>query len=359
MVENYRKMMDDSLKSLFRDALQLSRGNLDMRLKILRVILHQRKAAATRGKWHKKGIEVPPFMINSITGTCNLRCKGCYAMKEGRLDGKELPMERIEEIYREAGEMGVSAILIAGGEPLVRRDILKVTQKFPSMVFPVFTNGTLVDDDIVNTLQHQKNVVPVISLEGYEEDTDNRRGEGVFRRLTQAMDKLGSSSIFYGASLTVTCTNIDTLTCDNFVEGLIKRGCRLLFYVEYVPVREGTEDWVLTEAQREKLADTLARLRTRYPALFISFPGDEKEFGGCLASGRGFVHINKEGGLEPCPFAPYSDISLRDTSLKQAIKSDFLATIRENHDKLKETSGGCALWDNREWVQSILVKQDI
>lgn len=75
---------------------------------------------------------------------------------------------------------------------------------------------------------------------------------------------------------------------------------------------------------------------------------------GCLSAGRGFVHINATGDIEPCPFAPYSDINLRDSSLKDALQSEFLKTIRQNHRELSETEGGCALWVKREWVRSLL-----
>ena len=94
--------------------------------------------------------------------------------------------------------------------------------------------------------------------------------------------------------------------------------------------------------------------RAQFPAIFVALPSDEEEFGGCLSAGRGFIHVSAEGDLEPCPFAPYSDTNLKDTPLKEALQSEFLRAIRQNHDKLNETEGGCALWVKREWVQSLL-----
>jgi MoaA/NifB/PqqE/SkfB family radical SAM enzyme len=102
------------------------------------------------------------------------------------------------------------------------------------------------------------------------------------------------------------------------------------------------------------LIDTAARLRRKFNALFVAFPGDEDEFGGCLAAGRGFIHVSPSGSLEPCPFAPYSDRNILDMSLKRALRSPLLEKIRQNHDKLQETAGGCALWTEREWVSSLL-----
>jgi MoaA/NifB/PqqE/SkfB family radical SAM enzyme len=96
--------------------------------------------------------------------------------------------------------------------------------------------------------------------------------------------------------------------------------------------------------------------RSKYPAVFLSFPGDEKKFGGCLSAGRGFIHVSASGDLEPCPFAPYSDASLLHVSLKEALQSEFLRRIRENSGELLEADGGCAIWKKREWAQALLVQ---
>ena len=131
----------------------------------------------------------------------------------------------------------------------------------------------------------------------------------------------------------------------------------MFFFVEYTPVTEDTEDWLLTEEQRASLLNLRDSFRSDHKALFIAIPGDEDEIGGCLSAGRGFVHISAAGDVEPCPFAPYSDTNLRDMSLKDALQSEFLKTIREHHEHLSEAEGGCALWVERKWVQSLLNKE--
>ena len=50
--------------------------------------------------------------------------------------------------------------------------------------------------------------------------------------------------------------------------------------------------------------------------VLLCFPGDELSMGGCMAAGREFFHINSHGDAKPCPFSPYSDINVKDTSLK-------------------------------------------
>ncbi len=127
--------------------------------------------------------------------------------------------------------------------------------------------------------------------------------------------------------------------------------------LEYTPIREGTDEWVITDAQRDAMKSLVVSFRRRFPAVFIAVPWDEEEQGGCLASGRGFVHISATGDLEPCPFAPYSDTNLLRVPLRQALESRFLRVMREHHALFAETDGGCALWKNREAVESLLSRK--
>jgi len=351
---NYTKLMNKALRGLFTDALKISLKSPRMAYFIFKTIRWQKEAFQLRSCWGNKGVHVPPYMIASITNRCNLKCKGCYAQSQQRATETEVTEERLREIIREAKELGISVILLAGGEPLVRKEILDITRDFPQIVFLLLTNGLLIDEEIIAKLKRQKNVVPVISLEGYEEDTDRRRGEGVYEYLKRTMAKIKDAGIFFGTSLTVMKSNFATLTDEKFIQDMIDTGCKLVFFVEYVPFKEGTENWVVSESQRTKLLVLTNELRTKFPGLFVAFPGDEERYGGCMSAGRGFVHVSPGGNLEPCPFAPYSDINLKNKPLTEALKSEFLSAIRQNHEQLKETSGGCALWEKREWVQSLL-----
>jgi len=357
--QEYTRIMNASLRGLLTDALKLAIIKPSLINKIIRILERQKEAEIIRQELLEENISVPPYMILSLTGRCNLRCKGCYAMERKSVGADEMSMERIRDIIGEAYGLGISVCMLAGGEPLVRKEILDITADYPDMIFPLFTNGTMLDDDITIKFKNQRNVVPVISMEGYVEDTDKRRGEGVYLKLASAMTHLKKNGIFYGTSLTVTRSNFDTITNDSFVRGLIQSGCKLFFFVDYVPVKEGTENWVLLEEQREKLMEIIKGLRIKFPGLFIAFPGDEEQFGGCMSAGRGFVHISPQGDLEPCPFAPYSDVNLKSKSLKEALKSSLLSEIRQNHSQLLETAGGCALWEKREWLGTIVSKHII
>jgi MoaA/NifB/PqqE/SkfB family radical SAM enzyme len=320
----------------------------------LRTLGNQRHAARKRKKFLEKGMQVPPFMIVSVTNRCNLDCKGCYARKFQNASVTEMNGKFLREILDQARDLGISIVMIAGGEPLIREDIIDIMEEFPEIIFPLFTNGMLLDDDILKRVRKAKHIIPVLSFEGFGPRTDNRRGEGVFETLMDAAEKLHRAGVFWGTSLTVTRSNFNEVTDPDFIESLNGLGCRLFFFVEYIPVAEGSECEVPTQEQRERTVPITEDLAERFPGIFIAFPGDEEMFGGCLSSGRGFVHINPQGELEPCPFAPYSDTSLREVSLEEALRSRLLKEIRENHHMLEETSGGCALWRNREWVKGLM-----
>lgn len=352
--KNLSNFMDGSIKNLFKDALQINWQNPRQALFLYKASKEQQAAAVRRSEHEEAGLHVPPFMIASITHRCNLKCAGCYAQATHK-PGAEMDLGRLEKVFSEARELGISIILLAGGEPLVRReDVLKITAAFPEIIFPLFTNGTLFDEAVLSELKRQRNIIPVISIEGYQEDTDGRRGEGVYDYLKSLFRKMKGAGLFYGTSITLTRTNYGTVTDKTFLRGLMKEGCKLFFFIDYVPVKEGTEDWILTQKQQAQIPLLTASLRKELQGLFIAFPGDEEALGGCLAAGRGFVHVSPAGDLEPCPFAPYSDTSLKDVSLKEALESKLLKTIRDNHHKLTQTQGGCALWENREWLKSII-----
>lgn len=313
-----------------------------------------KKAESSRVKLTKDGVEVPPLMIVSTTEACNLTCMGCYACACHRKPGDELPDERVAEILDEASGLGVSIVLLAGGEPLLSHGWLDAMGRHDEMVGMVFTNGTLFDKDRREWFAAHRHIIPVFSIEGSESQTDARRGSGVYAKVSEAMHDLRTDKVPFGTSITVTSQNIDSLLQDEFVEEYIQKGCRLFVFVEYVPVEPGTEPMVLSKADKKRLNEFSITNSGKYPALFIPFPGDEEQYGGCLAAGRGFVHVSAGGDVEPCPFAPFSDTNLKNVSLKSALTSGFLAKVRENHHLLKEGDGGCALWHNRAWLADLI-----
>ena len=350
------RILDKGIASFFFDAIKVALQRPAWFKAALTLYFSQRKASKKRKESARQGTHIPPFMIMSVTKSCNLRCKGCYSHALHASNSPSLTNERITELLAEAMHMGISSVLLGGGEPLTNKKLLDITRGFPEITFPLFTNGTLIDENVIAALKKQRHVIPVLSIEGNEAETDGRRGEGIFAKVEATMSLLRKHGLFFGCSITVTSENYPMVSDSAWLKKLYRCGCRLFFHIEYVPVDKGTEALALTGLQRTSVLSAMRHLKKKVPALFVAFPGDEELFGGCLAAGRGFVHISADGDLDPCPFAPYSDRNVTSMSLMSALGSPLLEKIRANHANLQETSGGCALWAEREWVASLAIQ---
>ena len=345
---------DRSIAGFFRDAVRISRSDPKTALFFAKTAVNQRRAAKRRADWERRGVHVPPVMIVSVTRSCNLHCAGCFVHAHGRPVGKEMNESELRSVVAQADELGISMIALAGGEPLTRPEILDITKEHPEIVFLLITNGSLLRDEVLSRLEAQRNVIPLLSLEGFEGETDDRRGAGVYRQARNAMEQMRERRMFFGTSVMVTRRNFPLTTSRAFARDLVRQGCRLFFYVDYVPIEPGTEHLIPSETQSRSESLTMSLFRKEFPGLFVAASAGEQTLGGCMAAGRGFVHVSAEGGLEPCPFSPFSDTNLREVSLREALQSSFLRGIRESGEHLSESEGGCALWSKRGWVQSLL-----
>ena len=309
----------------------------------------------------QEGLAVPPFLIASIATTCNLQCKGCYARSNGIAASPDkshrptLSPEQWLTIFKEAADMGVNFALLAGGEPLTRRDLLEQIAKVEEMIFPIFTNGTMLGDSYLSFFKEHMNMVPIFSLEGDSRQTDTRRGQGVYRLVEQAMQRMKEAKLFFGSSITVTTENYLAVTDPNYVRNLRDMGCKLIFYVEYVPTDESTAHLAFTDEHVAAMEQRLEQLRNEVDGIItLSFPGDEKALGGCLAAGRGFFHIGPDGAAEPCPFSPYSDCNVAAIGLRKALQSPLFQRIRDARALGWEHTGGCTLFEHKEEVEAML-----
>ena len=353
-MDNSRQRFNDQIFFTLVNLKELFKTHPSSLRALLRVIRHQGKARRLRSKLLALGTPVPPLLIVSTTDSCNLQCAGCYARAVSRPGGAGLSGDRIRQIVAEADQLGVSAMLLAGGEPLLQSDWLDALAAHPKLGGLVFTNGTLLPGSWLEWFNRHRQILPVISLEGNDHTTDQRRGTGVSRMIQQSLELLQDKCIPYGLSITVNRQNYSQVQSDEMMAGYIGRGCRLFVFIEYVPVESGTEELALTLTEKQAFNKWTQEVQDRLPAMFLLFPGDEEPYGGCLASARGFVYISTNGDLEPCPFAPFSDRNLKQASLAEALRSDLLQTVRSEHQLLQEGRGGCALWQNREWVAALL-----
>lgn len=351
--------MTKGVEHIVADAIKATLKNPEESIFMGKFALASKKASKIRATFKEEGLNVPPFLIASITSSCNLHCEGCYSRcNEATKDEKpvsQLTSDEWGRVFDEAIDLGVSFILLAGGEPLIRRDVITEAAKRPSILFPIFTNGTYMDDDYVNLFNKNRNLIPVMSIEGDSKITDSRRGEGVYDKITSNMKTLSKKGIIFGVSITVTTENLSHVTSEEFIDGLCKMGCKLIIFVEYVPVGSEGKDLAPNDDEREILWNRIDKARKSFEEMVIvSFPGDEKSSGGCIAAGRGFFHINSHGGAEPCPFSPFSDINVKDTSLKEAMNSKLFRTLRDGDYLLEDHAGGCVLYEKREEVEALI-----
>ncbi len=348
---NSQALFSNQLVDVYKRALA-SRGGLEA----LASIAFQRRQALRRAAAERAGGTVPAVLIASVTRRCNLDCAGCYS-KQIRPSGAEarpeLSDDRFMELFEEAVGLGVGTILVAGGEPLLRRGLLErlATNRgaLRGMIIPVFTNGTLLDDSMAPLFG--KALLPVFSIEGDAAFTAERRGFGVHEAALRRAEAIREAGGLFSLSVTVSSRNVENALSTEFLARIGQLGASALFLVEYVPVAPGTEGLVLSGEQRALLND-LGRTEA-LPFPVIRLPGDEEAYGGCLAAGRGFIHVAPEGALEACPFAPFSDSDAGAAGLAAALESPLMRAIRERHHELTETRGGCALRDKAGWVASL------
>ncbi|MCR5089517.1 MAG: radical SAM protein [Oscillospiraceae bacterium] len=356
-----QEYLSRGIEDLVRDVLRATLKNPRESAFMMKFAAATAAASKKRKAAEEKGLHIPSFLIASITSQCNLHCAGCYSRcNHATVDEKPVQQLTDEEwlrIFSEADELGISFILLAGGEPMLRRDIIEAAGQRQNILFPIFTNGTFIDRRYFELFDRCRNLVPIMSIEGEREATDARRGKGIYDRLIQNMDELHRRDLVFGASVTVTTQNIREVTSDEFLEKLSDRGCKAVIYVEFVPVTEESTELAPGDEEREYLQAELTRRREEHPEMvYVSFPGDEKSSGGCVAAGRGFFHINSHGGAEPCPFSPYSDINVRDSSLQDALNSSLFRALRENGHLLEDHVGGCVLYEKRDLVEALLAQ---
>ncbi|MCI6061635.1 MAG: radical SAM protein [Dorea sp.] len=349
--------VDRIIKGILKASLQNPKESIFM----MQYAKDSRRAREIRRTQEEEGTHIPPFLIASITNQCNLHCKGCYARANhschdrGTCENGSLRAEEWKRIFDEAAELGIGFVLLAGGEPTIRPEVLEAAGKQKKILFPVFTNGTLMKDSIFMIFEKNRNLIPVFSIEGDEQTTDTRRGAGTYQMLVHHMERCKKEGILYAASVTVHKDNMEEALSDSFLHKLSDKGCKGVVYVEYVPVDGNTRNLALEDADRDRMNQRLDQIRTeREDMVFVSFPGDEKSSGGCLAAGRGFFHINAAGGAEPCPFSPYSDTSLKTMSLKEALNSPLFVRLREEGHLERDHIGGCVLFEQEEEVRRLL-----
>lgn len=290
---------------------------------------------------------VPPkFILISPTGRCNLRCSGCYAESDPG-DHASLSFETFDRILREKRELwGSYFTVISGGEPFLWRDgdvtLLDVVEKHDTEFFMAYTNGTLLDEETVKRMAKLGNISPAISVEGFEKETDERRGKGVYDKTLEAFDMLRYYGIPFGVSTTPTRHNWDIISSDAFADFYFdEQGAIYQWSFQYMPVGRGQSvDLMVPPEERVEMLRRLNHLVRDRKVFVADFWNSGPVSCGCISAGRsggGYLYIDWNGDVTPCAFVPYStdninEVYARGGDLNDVLDSPFFDRIRDWQD---------------------------
>jgi MoaA/NifB/PqqE/SkfB family radical SAM enzyme len=312
------------------------------------------------------GCAPPWFLVISPGQYCNLHCPGCYA--DSGVRGGKLPWSVLDRIITEAKALwGLPVVVYSGGEPLAYesegRGILDIAERHPDVLSLFFTNGTLIDEEIAQRLGQVGSLTPALSLEGMREATDRQRGAGTFNKTRKAMSLLREAGIHFGVSLTATRHNYQELLSDSFLDFLFKdQGAFYGFVFMYMPVGRNVDVSLMpTPQQRLAIWRRMWDVIVRKQYFLFDFWNHAPLVHGCLAAGRpaGYFHIDWDGRVTPCVFAPYAGANVMDVfaaggNLNDVWQAPFFEDIRRWQREHAKQAESCA--SPRNWLTSCLVR---
>lgn len=294
---------------------------------------------------------IPWIVLMDPTSACNMHCTGCWAAEYGHK--QNLSYEVMDRIITEGKELGIHAYLLTGGEPLVRKkDIIRLCEKHQDVAFHAFTNGTLIDDDFCKEMLRVGNFMVSVSIEGFEEANDGRRGNGHFEKAIHAMELMQSYKIPFGVSICYTSKNYQVVTSDEFLDMLIDKGCVFAWYFHYMPVgMNASTELLLTPEQRLYMKNRVREIRGLEGGkeiFAIDFQNDGEFVHGCIAGGRLYCHINSAGDVEPCVFIHYSGANINEKSLLDCLRQPLFLKYHEGQPFNKNHLRPCPMLENPE-----------
>jgi MoaA/NifB/PqqE/SkfB family radical SAM enzyme len=294
----------------------------------------------------KHRCNIPWAILMDPSSACNLGCTGCWSAEYG----SQLSMDysTLDSIIHQGKALGTYMYIYSGGEPLMRKkDILQLCEEHDDCMFLAFTNGTLIDEAFADEMLRVKNFIPAISIEGFEEENDHRRGKGTYQKVVRAMDILRERKLAFGASLCYTSKNTEVIGSEEYIDFLIEKGCKFAWFFTYMPVGAGAPTDLMAKAhQRGYMYHQVRRFRETKPIFTMDFWNDGEFAGGCIAGGRSYLHINANGDIEPCAFIHYSDSNIHDKTLLEAYKSPLFMQYHDNQPFNENMLRPCPLLDN-------------
>ena len=292
-----------------------------------------------------RGELFPPFLFLALTDACNLRCRGCWIESGGKTHS--LSLDDVEGLITALKKRKSYFHTLLGGEPMIYPKLWDIIQGHPECYFQIITNGMFLDEKNVEKIRGAGNVTPLVSIDGFKDDNDNRRGEGVFDAVMEGLTRLQENKILYGVATTVTGENLEEVTSDRYVEEFIRRGAMYLWYYVYRPVgADPSPRFCVDREQMIELRRRLLTLRRKHPIILIDTYWNARGEAVCPAAlGLGF-HIGPQGTIEPCPPLSFACETIRDHD------GDLFRTINESRflrgfqDFACERTRGCVILEH-------------
>ena len=309
---------------------------------------------ATREKYN---CNIPWLILFDPTSACNMHCIGCWSGTYGHKSN--LSFEDMDKIVTQGKELGTHVYMMTGGEPLVRKnDILKLAKKHYDCFFGLYTNSTLIDEDLCKQVLELGNITFMLSIEGTPDTNDARRGKGHYAAVMRAMDLLKKYGIIYGVSICYTRDNIEAVTSDDFYRLLEEKGARFGFYFHLMPVgNNAAPELMPTVEQRKAMIERIRYVRSDkcdfgfYP---MDFQNDGEFVGGCIAGGRNYFHINSNGDAEPCVFIHFSNTNIHDNSILEMLQSPLFMAYHEGQPFNRNHLRPCPMLENPELLRRMV-----
>ena len=304
----------------------------------------------------KYNCNIPWTILLDPTSACNLHCTGCWAAEYG--NKLNLSYDEIDDIIRQGKKLGIYMYIYTGGEPLVRKnDLIRLCEKHSDCVFLCFTNATLIDENFADEMLRVGNFVPAISLEGFEESTDKRRGKGVFEKAIHAMELLRKKKLVYGISSCYTSANYQSITSEAYFNKLIEMGAYFIWYFHYMPVgNDAVPELMPTPEQRKGTYERIRHYRAVKPLFAMDFQNDAEYVDGCIAGGHRYLHINANGDIDPCVFVHYSDSNIREKTLLEALRSPMMMAYHDNQPFNENMLRPCPMLENPNMLRKMVLQ---
>lgn len=300
------------------------------------------------------GFDPPGFMTISPAKKCNLRCRGCYANSASEKD--QLPYNIFSRAIKEMRDLwGARFVVVSGGEPMLykwdNKRIIDIFEEHPDSLFLMYTNGSLINEDVAKKFGELGNITPAISVEGMKETTEKRRGNGFFEKIVGTLQLLKKYRVTFGVSVTATRINAEEIVSDEFIDFYFhKLGAAYAWVFHYMPIgRDIAPELIPTPEQRVMLWNKSWKIIKDKKIMYADFWNHGPVSDGCISAGRpgGYFYVDWQANVYPCVFFPYAAANLKEIYERGGNLNDLINLPL--HKKIRE-------WQFKYWQEGDLLR---